>query len=94
MTPGNDTFAAAAAAPYVTKCDVATSDTYYSGAIISNAFDQYSKLITNGTAEYCATAQEDNATLEALLRGAKIGKLDFARIIRAHTSIFYIKAER
>ncbi len=42
-------------------------------------------MITNGTATYCSTAQEDNATLEALLRSAKAGKVDFARIIVMRT---------
>lgn len=41
--------------------------------------------MTNGSGIYCGTQQEDNATLEALLRGALAGKLDFARIIIMRT---------
>lgn len=45
--------------------------------------ESYAKLLTNGTAQYCITAQEDNATLEALLRGAQTKRIDFSRIISA-----------
>ncbi|KAK7633668.1 purine nucleoside permease-domain-containing protein [Phyllosticta paracitricarpa] len=74
-------FAAAANAPRILACDSATSDTYFSGTLLSEAFANYTKLITNGTGKYCTSEQEDNATLEALLRGAASGLIDFARII-------------
>ncbi|TKA77070.1 hypothetical protein B0A49_03431 [Cryomyces minteri] len=79
-------YAAGAAAPSVVECDVATSDVYYSGTILSTAFANYTSLVTNGSGVYCTTAQEDNATLEALLRGAVTGLIDFASIIIMRTA--------
>lgn len=79
-------YAAGAQAPSVVECDVATSDVYYSGALLSEAFGNYTRLVTNGSGIYCTTAQEDNATLEALLRGAVVGLVDFARIIVMRTA--------
>ena len=67
-------------------CDVATSDVYFSGTLLSEAFENTTKLFTNGTGVYCTTAQEDNATLEALLRGAINNLTDFSRIIVMRTA--------
>ncbi|KAL8627601.1 hypothetical protein Q9189_006692 [Teloschistes chrysophthalmus] len=72
--------------PSVVACDVATSDVYYSGTLLSEAFENTTKLFTNGSGEYCTTAQEDNATLEALLRGAIYNLTDFSRIIVLRTA--------
>lgn len=74
-------YAAATQTPSVIECDSATSDVYYSGTRLSSAFSEYTTLLTNGTGVYCSSAQEDNATLEALLRGAAVGKVDFSRVI-------------
>ncbi|KAL1388423.1 putative purine nucleoside permease [Phyllosticta capitalensis] len=79
-------YAAGAAKPGIVACDVATSDVYFSGTLLSEAFGNYTKLVTNGTGQYCNTAQEDNATLEAMVRGAASGLLDFARIIIMRTA--------
>ncbi|KAK5123623.1 hypothetical protein LTR85_002661 [Meristemomyces frigidus] len=79
-------YAAGAAAPSVVECDVATSDVYYSGDILSTAFGNYTTLVTNGSGVYCTTAQEDNATLEALLRAAGNKLVDFSRIIVMRTA--------
>ncbi len=67
-------------------CDVATSDVYFSGTLLSEAFENTTRLFTNGSGEYCTTAQEDNATLEALLRGAIANLTDFSRIIIMRTA--------
>ncbi|KAL8743115.1 MAG: hypothetical protein Q9190_004495 [Brigantiaea leucoxantha] len=72
--------------PGVVGCDVATSDVYYSGALLSEAFENTTTLFTNGTGVYCTTAEEDNATLEALLRGAINNLTDFSRIIVLRTA--------
>ena len=80
------TYAAGAQAPSVIECDVATSDVYFSGALLSEAFGNFTNLMTNGSGVYCTTAQEDNATLEALLRGAVAGLVDFGRIIVMRTA--------
>ena len=67
--------------PGIVECDVVTSDTWYSGSTISESIESYVKLVTNGTGVNCTSAQEDNAILAALFRGA-VGKLvDFGRII-------------
>ena len=79
-------YKAAALAPSVVECDVATSDVYYSGTILGTAFENTTKLFTNGTGDYCSTAQEDNATLEVLLRSSKHNLTDFARIIVMRTA--------
>ncbi|KAG9027313.1 hypothetical protein FRB95_007858 [Tulasnella sp. JGI-2019a] len=77
--------AAAKAGPTVVACDVVTDDTWFSGDLIDDAFDKSMTLLTNGTGVYCATAQEDNATAEALLRAALHKKVDFSRIILMRT---------
>ena len=79
-------YAAGASPPSVVECDVATSDTYFSGALLGQAFTNYTNLLTNGSGVYCTTAQEDNATLEALLRGAHTSSLDFSRILIMRTA--------
>ncbi|CAN8101598.1 unnamed protein product [Discula destructiva] len=71
--------------PSVVLCDGATSDVYYSGTLLADAFDNTTTLWTNGTGKYCMTAQEDNATLEVMLRAAIEGLVDFARIIVMRT---------
>ncbi|KAL9005606.1 MAG: hypothetical protein Q9188_001609 [Gyalolechia gomerana] len=72
--------------PSVLGCDVATSDTFFSGTLLSEAFENTTRLFTNGSGVYCTTAQEDNATLEALLRGAINNRTDFSRIIIMRTA--------
>lgn len=78
-------YSAATTAPSVIKCDSATSDVYYSGTLLSEAFENTTTIWTNGTGEYCMTAQEDNATLEVMVRMAIEGLVDFSRIIVMRT---------
>lgn len=80
-----DDYAAGTLPPAVVLCDSATSDVYYSGALLAEAFDNTTTLWTNGTGNYCMTAQEDNATLEVMVRMAIEGLVDFARIIVMRT---------
>ncbi|KAJ9631995.1 hypothetical protein H2203_000396 [Taxawa tesnikishii (nom. ined.)] len=82
----SEMYAAGAQRPQVYECDVATSDVYYSGSILSSAFGNYTHLVTNGSGVYCTTAQEDNATLEAMLRAAVEKLVDFSRIIIMRTA--------
>jgi len=82
----NTTYIAGSQAPSVVGCDSATSDVYFSGTLLSEAFENTTKLFTNGSGVYCATLQEDNATLEALLRGALHNLTDFSRIIAIRTA--------
>ncbi|KAJ7250460.1 purine nucleoside permease [Mycena haematopus] len=74
-------FAAGAAPPSVVMCDTLTSDTYWSGALLAEAFENTTSLFTKGQGVYCSTQQEDNAVLHALLRGAASDLVDFSRII-------------
>ncbi|KAF7358212.1 Purine nucleoside [Mycena venus] len=74
-------FAAAGGSPSVVLCDTATSDTFWSGTLLAEAFENTTKLFTNQSAKYCTTQQEDSATLNALLRGALTKTIDFSRII-------------
>ncbi|KAJ5179093.1 hypothetical protein N7492_002303 [Penicillium capsulatum] len=79
-------YKAATGAPGITKCDVATSDVYYSGQLLAGAFENTTKVLTNGTGDYCSSAQEDNATLEVLLRSSAHKLTDFSRIIIMRTA--------
>ncbi|KAJ7355625.1 purine nucleoside permease, partial [Mycena albidolilacea] len=74
-------FAAGATSPGVVLCDTATSDTYWSGDLLGEAFENTTKVFTDGTGEYCTTQQEDNATLNVLMRAALFHLVDFGRII-------------
>ena len=79
-------YRAGSQAPSVVGCDGATSDVYFSGTLLSEAFENTTSLFTNGSGVYCTTAQEDSATLEALLRGAIANLTDFSRIIIMRTA--------
>ena len=79
-------YAAGAAPPAVYECDVATSDVYFSGVLLSEAMGNFTTLVTNGTGVYCTTAQEDNGSAEALLRAANSTLVDFSRIIVMRTA--------
>ncbi|KAM0723843.1 hypothetical protein Q7P37_000833 [Cladosporium fusiforme] len=81
----SDLYAPARGTPSVLECDVATSDVYYSGKLLGEAFANYTTLATNGSGIYCTSAQEDNAVLEALLRGASSELVDFSRIMVMRT---------
>lgn len=76
---------AARSLPSVVKCDVLTSDNYFTGNVLGDYFAYYASLMTNGSAQYCSTAQEDNASLEALTRLDKAGLVDFSRIVVMRT---------
>eukprot|EP01042_Synura_sphagnicola_P001628 gene1628-1896_t len=74
-------FAPGNAAPTIVQCDVATSDVWFTGSLLSEGFDNITSVWTNGTGKYCTTAEEDNATLEAALRAHHAGKVDYWRFI-------------
>ncbi|KZF22833.1 purine nucleoside permease [Xylona heveae TC161] len=77
------TYAPARAAPTVDKCDVASAEVYWSGEVYARNVEYYVDLISNGTAKYCNTNEDDTGTMAGLLRGAMLGKLDFSRIVIA-----------
>ncbi|KAG9234931.1 purine nucleoside permease-domain-containing protein [Amylocarpus encephaloides] len=74
-------FKAALRTPGVIKGDVVTSDVYFSGTLLGESIEKFVTLITNGSAVYTMTAQEDNATLNSLLRAAMLDLVDFSRVI-------------
>lgn len=76
--------------PSILKCDGATSDVYFTGNRISTAFENITKVWTNGTGEYCMSAQEDTATLEALVRGGIEGLVDFGRVIVMRAGMLFL----
>lgn len=76
-----------AGAPSILKCDVTTSDVYFIGDKLAHTFERTMQVWTNGTGEYCMSAQEDNALLEALVRGALYNLVDFSRIILMRTGM-------
>ncbi|WAO93603.1 Hypothetical protein NCS54_01115400 [Fusarium falciforme] len=76
-----ESYMAASRPPSVVKCDTATSDVYYSGSRLSEAFENTTSVWTNGTGVYCMSAQEDNALLEVLVRAAIEKLVDFERVI-------------
>ncbi|KAJ3925481.1 MAG: purine nucleoside permease-like protein [Lentinula lateritia] len=83
----NSAFApGASSGPSVRECDTATSDVYFSGTLLGEAFENTTTLFTNGTGVYCTTQQEDNATLEVLLRATLAKLADFSRIIVMRTA--------
>ncbi|SCV73346.1 BQ2448_7272 [Microbotryum intermedium] len=78
--------------PQVILGDVATSDVYYAGSLLSESFGNYTALLTNGTGKYTTTAQEDNATLESIVRATKAGLMDYSRVIVLRTGSDFDRA--
>ncbi|MBA3519852.1 MAG: purine nucleoside permease [Rhizobiales bacterium] len=78
--------APANAPPTVSVCDTVSSDTWWHGKRLSDAMNDWTRLLTDGSANYCTTQQEDNATLTALKRGADAGRLDFERVAVLRTA--------
>ena len=70
----------------VTAGDVVSSNVYFSGALLGDAFANYTEMLTNGTGAYCTTAEEDNAVGEAILRGTLAGKADYSRLLIMRTA--------
>jgi purine nucleoside permease len=72
--------------PRVTQCDVVSSDTWFAGNALTVRAREWTKLLTNGKGVACMSAQEDNATLEVLKRGAAAGKVDLTRVLVLRTA--------
>jgi purine nucleoside permease len=82
----NYTSAPANQPPKVIRCDVVSSDTWFAGTALNARARDWTKLLTNGDGIYCMSAQEDNATLEVLARGAVAGKVDMKRVAVVRTA--------
>ncbi|CAD6891837.1 unnamed protein product [Tilletia laevis] len=78
--------------PKVILGDVTTSDLYFTGRTLSMQFENVVTTLTNGSATYTTTAQEDNATLEALVRAQRAGKADYSRAIVLRTGSDFERA--
>jgi purine nucleoside permease len=74
------TSAPANMAPSVLVCDTLAGDTWFSGTLLSQRATEWTKMLTDGKGVYCTTQQEDNATYEALKRGASAKLLDLKRV--------------
>jgi purine nucleoside permease len=69
-----------ARAPSVIQCDTAAGDTWWQGKALGERAERWVALMTDGKGRYCTTEQEDNASLEALTRGAAANLLDIRRV--------------
>lgn len=78
-------FPAAKSLPAVVACDSLTSDNYFTGNVLGDYFSHLASVLTNGSSTYCATAQEDNASLEVFVRMAKAGLVDYDRVVVMRT---------
>jgi purine nucleoside permease len=66
--------------PRVALCDTLAGDTWFSGTALGERASAWTRLLTAGQGVYCTTQQEDNATYEALKRGAALKRVDLARV--------------
>jgi len=66
--------------PAVIQCDTLGGDTWWHGHKLGEHARAWSRLLSDGQANYCTTQQEDNATYNALARGASAGRLDLKRL--------------
>jgi purine nucleoside permease len=66
--------------PTVIQCDTLSGDTWWSGNRMGEYARRWTRLLTDNKGVYCTSQQEDNATLNALTRGAQSGLMDLKRI--------------
>jgi purine nucleoside permease len=66
--------------PAVIQCDTLSGDTWWGGNVLGEHARHWTRLLTGGKGVYCTTQQEDNATLNALTRGARSGLVDLRRV--------------
>jgi purine nucleoside permease len=66
--------------PSVLVCDTLAGDTWFSGTALGQRASEWTKILTDGKGVYCTTQQEDNATYEALKRGAAARLVDLNRV--------------
>ena len=66
--------------PEVIQCDTVSDDTWWAGRRLGEQASRWTALLTDGAGVYCTSQQEDNATLNALTRGAQSGLVDMRRV--------------
>ncbi|GAA6032916.1 hypothetical protein JCM8097_000047 [Rhodosporidiobolus ruineniae] len=80
--------------PTVIQGDALCSDAYFFGTLLSETWANYTKLMTRGEGTFAMTAQEDNATLEAMIRAHKAGLVDYSRILLLRTASDFDQAPK
>ncbi|CAN0624677.1 Purine nucleoside permease [Burkholderia multivorans] len=80
--------------PAVIRCDTLSGNTWFSGTRLGERARQWTKLLTDGQGTYCMTAQEDNATFEALKRAASVQRVDLARVAVLRTGSDFDRPHR
>ncbi|WVQ81216.1 hypothetical protein IAT38_003338 [Cryptococcus sp. DSM 104549] len=88
----NYDYAPANEPPAIFLGDVSTSDVYFAGSLLDEAFGNITSYWTNGTGQYALTAQEDNASFEAMVRAHMAGKMDFSRVVLIRTASDFDRA--
>ncbi|KVE30073.1 purine nucleoside permease [Burkholderia singularis] len=73
-------YAPANRVPTVTRCDTLSGNTWFSGTRLGERAEQWAKILTDNKGAYCMTAQEDNASFEALKRAESVGRVDTSRV--------------
>ncbi len=73
-------YAPANSPPSVIQCDTLSGNTWWSGTLLGQRARDWTKILTDSKGVYCMTAQEDNATYEALKRAASASRVDLARV--------------
>jgi purine nucleoside permease len=66
--------------PTVIQCDESSGNTWFSGTLLGERAREWTRILTDGKGVYCMTAQEDNATFEALKRAASAKRVDLNRV--------------
>jgi purine nucleoside permease len=72
--------------PFVMIGDFVSSARYYYGTVMNRWADDWAKLWTNGKANYVMSADEDQGIAYALTEAAKIGKVDWNRVLFLRTA--------
>jgi purine nucleoside permease len=72
--------APANAPPRVIQCDTVSSDTWFAGNALGERARDWVALLTDGAGTYCTTQQEDNSSIEVLVRATAAGRLDRNRL--------------
>ena len=82
----DEAFEAATLRPTTMAWDISFSNVFFYVCLLAEGFKKYFKLLTNSAGSYCVTAQEDTATLAALLQTAPDKRVDSSRTIVMRTA--------
>ena len=79
------TWKAAMERPKVFIGDIVGSSRYWHGTVMTKWANEWTKLYTNGEGDFAMSAMEDQGVAAALDRLARIGKVDFQRVLFLRT---------